>query len=290
MEIIRSIEDMQEMSNAFKLRGKQIGFVATMGFFHEGHLRLMKQAMSENDIVAASIFVNPLQFGPNEDYEQYPRNEEHDISLAEQAGVDMLFIPGVEDMYPEKMAVRMHVDERTNVLCGRSRPGHFDGVVTVLSKLFHIIQPHKAYFGMKDAQQLAVVDALINNFNFPVELIGIPTVREKDGLAKSSRNVNLLKQERNEAVWLYKGLSSARQLVVDGEKNPDIIVKEVLDVITHHTSGKIDYVELLSYPKLEPVTVIDQQVVLAVAVCFKKARLIDNLLFNDSGKLINRLK
>ncbi|MBM7598383.1 pantoate--beta-alanine ligase [Virgibacillus halotolerans] len=290
MEIIRSIEDMQVRCKAFNQQHKQIGFVATMGFFHDGHISLMKQAKSENDIVAASIFVNPLQFGPNEDYEQYPRDEAHDISIAEQTGVDILFIPGVEDMYPKKMSIRMHMEERVNVLCGRSRPGHFDGVITVLTKLFHIIQPNRTYFGMKDAQQIAVVDALINDFNFPIELIGVPTAREQGGLAKSSRNVNLRDQEREEAVWLYKGLNSARQLVVDGEKNPDIIVKEVMDKITHNTTGKIDYVELLSYPELEPVTVIDQQVVLATAVFFKHARLIDNLLFNDIGELINRLK
>lgn len=290
MEIIRSIEDMQVRCSGFNQQQKQIGFVATMGFFHQGHTSLINQAKTENDLVVVSIFVNPLQFGPNEDYEQYPRDEAHDISLAEQTGTDILFIPGVDDMYPKKMSIRMHMEERTNVLCGRSRPGHFDGVITVLSKLFHLIQPNKTYFGMKDAQQIAVVDALIHDFNFPIKLVGVPTARDQDGLAKSSRNINLREQEREEAVWLNKGLDSARQRVVDGEKNPDIIVKEVMDTITQNTTAKIDYVELLSYPELEPVTVIDQQVVLATAVFFKHARLIDNLLFNENGTLINRLK
>lgn len=290
MEIIRSIDDMQARSKSFIQQQKQIGFVATMGFFHDGHISLMKQAKAENDIVAVSIFVNPLQFGPNEDYEQYPKDEAHDISLAEQAGVDLLFIPGVKDMYPRELHIHMHMHKRVDVLCGRSRPGHFDGVITVLTKLFHIIQPNRTYFGMKDAQQLAVVDGLINDFNFQIELVGVPTVREKSGLAKSSRNVNLLAKEREEAVWLYNGLNSARQLVVDGENNPDIIVKEVMDIITDNTTGEIDYVELLSYPELEPVTVIDQQVVLATAVFFKQARLIDNLLLSKNGKLVNRLK
>lgn len=290
MEIIRSTKKMQQRTKLLNQQQKQIGYVATMGFFHEGHIRLIEQAKSENDIVVTSIFVNPLQFGPNEDYEQYPRDEAHDTALAEQAGVDLLFIPGVKDMYPDKMSIRMRIEERANVLCGRTRPGHFDGVITVLSKLFNIIQPMRAYFGMKDAQQIAVVDALVNNFNFPIELIGVPTVREQDGLAKSSRNVNLQKKEREAAVWIYKALENARRLVVDGEKNPDIIVKEVMDTIINHTTGKIDYVELLSYPSMEPITVIDQQVVLATAVFFKQARLIDNLLFDKTGKISNRLK
>lgn len=290
MEVIRSIDEMKKQILNFKCHQKKIGYVATMGYFHEGHTNLMKQAKNENDIVVVSIFVNPLQFGPNEDYEQYPRDEEHDTLLAKQAGVDLLFIPGVNDMYPKKMLINLTIEERVNVLCGRTRPGHFNGVITVLSKLFNIIQPNRAYFGMKDAQQIAVVDALIHNLNFPIELAGVPTAREADGLAKSSRNINLRNKERSEAVWLYNGLKKGQKLVVDGERNPDIIVKEVMDSIINNTTGKVDYVELLSYPELEPVSVIDGQVILATAVFFKQARLIDNLLFDKNGKLINRLK
>lgn len=290
MEVIRSVKKMQERCKALSNQQKEIGYVATMGFFHEGHINLMKQAKENNDIVVVSIFVNPLQFGPNEDYKQYPRDESHDTVLAEQTGVDLLFIPGVNEMYPKKMSISMLIEARANVLCGRTRPGHFNGVITVLAKLFNIIQPNRTYFGMKDAQQIAVVDALVSNLNFPIVLIGVPTVRETDNLAKSSRNVFLKDNEREEAVWLYKALTYGRELVVDGEKNPDIIIKEVMDIITKRTTGKIDYVELLSYPDLEPVTAINQQVVLATAVFFKQARLIDNLLFNEDGKINNRLK
>ncbi|WP_404452826.1 pantoate--beta-alanine ligase [Virgibacillus necropolis] len=290
MKIIRTVHEMQETALSLLTDNKTIGFVPTMGFFHEGHLALMEQAKKDNDIVVSSIFVNPLQFGPSEDYEQYPRDEEKDIIHAEETGADVLFIPDTQDMYPRKMVITLDVTDRVNVMCGRSRPGHFQGVVTVLAKLFHIIQPTKTYFGRKDAQQVAVVDALIEDLNFPMELIALPTIREQDGLAKSSRNVNLRQEEREEAPWIYKALENGRQLVVDGEKNPDIVVKEVLDTINCYTSGKIDYVELLSYPDLQPVSVIEQQVILATAVYFEGARLIDNLLFDKNGEIAKRLK
>ncbi|WP_106497428.1 pantoate--beta-alanine ligase [Lentibacillus sp. Marseille-P4043] len=290
MEIIRAKSDMQRKSFNYIRANKTIGFVPTMGFFHEGHLALMEQAKRDNDLVITSIFVNPLQFGPNEDYERYPRNEENDIALAEKAGVDIVFIPDAKDMYPTKMLISMAIEERINVLCGRTRSGHFEGVLTVLSKLFHLTQPSKAYFGMKDAQQIAVVDALIKDLDFPVDLIALPTIRENDGLAKSSRNVNLDENEREEAVFLYKALQYGRELVVDGEKNPAIIVKEVMDIIDKQTNGTIDYVELLSYPALQPVSLVDQQVILATAVKFKQARLIDNLIFDKNGSLVKRIE
>ncbi|MFD1038663.1 pantoate--beta-alanine ligase [Virgibacillus byunsanensis] len=289
MEIIRSLQEMQLKSLELIRQNKQIGFVATMGFFHEGHTNLMKRAKQENDIVVTSIFVNPLQFGPSEDFEQYPRDEQQDTTVAEQVGVDYLFLPEIQDMYPTPLIISMNIEDRADVLCGRSRPGHFEGVITVLSKLFHIIQPSKTYFGMKDAQQVAVVDALIKDLNFPIELIPVSTTREKDGLAKSSRNVYLTNKERQEAPQLYGALNKGRKLVVDGETNTDIIVKEVMDVINNHTSGRIDYVELLSYPQLEPVSVVNRPVVLAVAVHFNRARLIDNLLFDEYGNLIKQI-
>lgn len=287
MKVIRSVQMMQQ--EMLDLRDQQIGYVPTMGFFHEGHTSLMKKAREENDIVVASIFVNPLQFGPNEDFETYPRDEEQDMKLAAQFGIDFLFIPDVQEMYPREMSISMQSKQRVDVLCGRSRPGHFDGVVTVLTKLFHIIQPNKVYFGMKDAQQVAVVDGLITDFNFPIELIGLPTVREENGLAKSSRNVYLSDDEKNEAIWLYKALTNGRQLVVDGEKNPATIINEVKDIIKNKTTGIIDYIELLSYPALQPVSEINEQVILAVAVKFKQVRLIDNLLINKDGKIVERL-
>jgi pantoate--beta-alanine ligase len=271
-------------------QNKQIGFVPTMGFLHEGHLSLMKEARKENDIVIASIFVNPLQFGENEDFDEYPRDEEKDEKLAKETGVDILFIPDIKEMYPEKMQIIIHVADRNKVLCGKSRPGHFDGVITVLTKLFHMTNPDRVYFGLKDAQQAAVVDMLIQNLNFPIQLIGLPTIREEDGLAKSSRNVNLSREEKNEAKWIYKALKKGQQFVIDGEINPVMIEKEVMNTIRNKTQGKIDYVKLLSYPDLKPVNKIDQKVILAAAVYFEKARLIDNLLLDQNGNVINVFK
>lgn len=288
MKIIKTVEEMQQISLASK--DQKVGFVPTMGYFHEGHISLMKQAKNENDIVVTSIFVNPLQFGPNEDFDQYPRNEEQDMLTAKELGVDILFVPDVQTIYPNKMLINMSIKERTNVLCGRSRPGHFDGVITVLSKLFNIILPDKAYFGMKDAQQLAVVSALINNLNYPIQLIGLPTVREYDGLAKSSRNIFLNDEERKQAKSLYQGLIYGKQMIVDGELNSAIIVKEVTNIIKQHTENKIDYVELLSYPDLQPLEKINQDIILAVSVYFEYARIIDSLLLTKKGTSITRIE
>ncbi|WP_077621757.1 pantoate--beta-alanine ligase [Sediminibacillus massiliensis] len=286
MEIVRSVANLQQYTCEFREKGCKIGFVPTMGFLHEGHQRLMQQARAENDIVIASIFVNPLQFGANEDYETYPRNENQDVSVSKSEKVDILFIPTVAEMYPEEPSITMQVTKRTEALCGKSRPGHFDGVVTVLSKLFHIVNPHNVYFGKKDAQQVAVVDALVKDLNFPVTIVPVDTVRENDGLAKSSRNVNLTKEEREEAKFLYKALRVGHQSIIDGEKNPITIVKEVKAFIKQHTRGKIDYVELLDYPELTSIDEISGQVILAVAVFFDKVRLIDNMIIqldNNSG-------
>lgn len=288
MKVIRSISDLQnERAN---LKNQTIGFVPTMGFFHEGHLSLMETAREETDFVVASIFVNPLQFGPHEDFEQYPRDEERDLKLAKENGVDLLFLPTVSEMYPNEASITMQVVRRTDVLCGRSRSGHFDGVVTVLTKLFNIIQPDQVYFGMKDAQQVAVVHGLITDLNFPIKLVGLPTIREENGLAKSSRNIHLSEEEILQAQWLNRALTRGLQLVVDGEKDPNAIINKVIQTIEQHTDGRIDYVELLSYPALQEITTINEQVILAVAVHFKHARLIDNLIFDQHGQMIERLR
>lgn len=280
MQIIQSIEEMKQASKTFSRKQKQIGFVPTMGYFHDGHLELIRQAHKQNDITVVSVFVNPLQFGPDEDFESYPRDEQRDIKLASENGADIIFIPEATDMYPKKTIVSMDMLERTDVLCGRSRPGHFSGVVTVLTKLFHIVQPQKVYFGMKDAQQAAVVEALIEDLNFPISFVGVPTVREASGLAKSSRNVRLTEQEKSEAPSLYKALQMGKKMALDGQTNPVIIKKEVRRFIAEHTTGDIDYTELLSYPELRPITPADRTWILAVAVQFSKARLIDNLIFD----------
>lgn len=278
MKIIRTISEMQEQMQSLKSEGKTIGYVPTMGFLHEGHISLMKKARPANDVVVLSIFVNPLQFGPAEDLDAYPRDFERDHMIADAEGVDFIFYPSVEEMYPESASVKVSVVDRTNVLCGKSRPGHFDGVATVLIKLFNIIQPTRAYFGLKDAQQVAVVDGLIKDFNFPIELIPVETVREEDGLAKSSRNVYLNDEERKEAVELSKGLSMARTAIERGERNPEELVGMLKHHINENTSGTVDYVEIYSYPELEEFETLKGKVIIALAVKFSKARLIDNII------------
>ena len=277
MKIITTIAELQQAIYEEKQNGKSVGYVPTMGFLHEGHVSLMQRARKENDLVVLSIFVNPLQFGPNEDFDSYPRDIERDENIAKNIGVDYLFYPNVEEMYHGTPSVTVHVQSRTDCLCGKKRPGHFDGVATVLTKFFNIIQPNKAYFGLKDAQQVAVVEGLIQDFNFPVELVPVEIVREEDGLAKSSRNVFLSAEERQEAKELYQSLLKAQNAITAGERNPDTIVKLVSDHISAHTHGLIDYVEVYQYPELQRVTTLSGQIIVAVAVKFTKARLIDNI-------------
>ncbi|WP_077213775.1 pantoate--beta-alanine ligase [Bacillus dakarensis] len=280
MKVITTIREMQKTIREIKLQQKSVGFVPTMGFLHDGHIRLMENARENNDVLVLSIFVNPLQFGPNEDFDAYPRDFERDSEIALSKGVDYIFYPSVEEMYPKEMSVKALVQQRTNVLCGESRPGHFDGVATVLTKLFHIISPDRVYFGLKDAQQVAVVEGLITDFNFPIELIPVDTVREEDGLAKSSRNVNLSPEERLEAPVLYESLLYAKRLVEEGERNTDLILSDMKKLIEEKSSGSIDYIEIFSFPELEPLPVIEGKIIIALAVNFKKARLIDNIIIS----------
>ncbi|MFD1018462.1 pantoate--beta-alanine ligase [Thalassobacillus hwangdonensis] len=279
MEIIETPKEMQRISTLLQASGKTIGFVPTMGYLHEGHEKLLEAARKENEIVVLSIFVNPLQFGPNEDLDRYPRDEAHDRKVALKHKVDYLFFPHAEAMYPGPSSIELTVKRRADVLCGRSRQGHFDGVVTVLSKLFNLCRPSKTYFGLKDAQQVAVVDALIEDFNFPVELVPVPTVREADGLAKSSRNVYLSEQERKEAPFIYQSLLHGKELALQGASREQV-VSEVQAFIEERTHGRIDYIEFLSYPDLQQLDKPKGQMILATAVFFEKARLIDNILID----------
>ncbi|WP_058307961.1 pantoate--beta-alanine ligase [Gracilibacillus massiliensis] len=283
MKIIRTIEELTSITGQLKEANKTIGFVPTMGYLHEGHTTLMDQSKTYADILIVSIFVNPRQFGPNEDFERYPRDEKTDQTIAAEHDVDYLFMPSVDEMYPGNDVVTLHVTDRVDVLCGKSRPNHFDGVATVLTKLFHLTRADYVFFGLKDAQQVAVVKGLVDTFNFPVKIIAVPTVREVDGLAKSSRNVYLSDKERQEAIYLFKALKEAKQLIIDGEKNPVMIKEKVKKYIEHHTNGKIDYVDILTFPSLDTVEKINQQIIIAVAVQFTKARLIDNIIVEPSG-------
>ncbi|MGG0642768.1 pantoate--beta-alanine ligase [Sporosarcina gallistercoris] len=282
MQCTPAISKMIDWQQAMKTTKQTIGFVPTMGFLHEGHAELIKEAKKNNDRVAVSIFVNPAQFGPGEDFEEYPRNLDADIRLASQAGADIVFCPGVEDMYPTDGGIRIVPGPLADRLCGASRPGHFDGVLKVVLKLVNIVQPDTVYFGMKDAQQLAIIETFFRDYNCPAVIVRVPTVREMDGLAKSSRNVNLSVQERNEAPVIYEALQQAELLVKEGG-SLEGITQFVENTLREKTSGAVDYVSILTYPQLEEPTAVSQDLIIACAVQFSKARLIDNIIFKREG-------
>jgi pantoate--beta-alanine ligase len=277
VEIITTIKEMQEKVLSQKQDGKTIGFVPTMGFLHEGHLTLVEEARKKADIIIMSIFVNPLQFGPSEDFDRYPRDIKRDEQLASGAGVDIVFYPDVAEMYKDEGIFKVTVLQKVNILCGSKRPGHFDGVATVLIKLFNIVQPTYAFFGMKDAQQIAIVSSLIENFNFPIQIVPVKTIREEDGLAKSSRNVYLSQEERQEAVVLYNSLQLAKQIISEGERDPQVIQKKMEQLIIANSLATIDYIEIYSFPELKPLTTLSGLVLIAGAVRFTNVRLIDNM-------------
>lgn len=277
-KVITTVSEMQSIAKEDKRHGQTIGFVPTMGALHEGHLKMMELSSEFNDITVVSIFVNPLQFGPNEDFDAYPRQINKDVEMMEEIDVDYVFYPSVEEMYPDELGVTLKVGKLAHVLEGAQRPGHFEGVVTVVNKLFNIISPDYAYFGKKDAQQLAIVEKMVKDFNHPIEIIGVDIVREKDGLAKSSRNVYLTEEERQEAVHLSKSLKLARDLYNNGERNSSVIIDEITQYLLDYTSGQVDEVAIYSYPELEEQSKIQGQIFISLAVKFSKARLIDNII------------
>jgi len=277
MKIVRTIDSMKREIYIYKNQGLTIGFVPTMGYLHEGHISLMKKAKEENNIVVTSIFVNPIQFGPNEDYNKYPRDFERDEKLARSVGVDVIFYPNVEEMYPSDFKTKVIVQKITNIMCGKSRPGHFDGVATVVLKLFNIIKPDRAYFGEKDAQQLAVIKQMIKDLNLDVEIIGMPIVRESDGLAMSSRNSYLNEEERKSATVLYKSLILAKEMINNGERKADIIKQEMQNLILKEKYAKIDYIEIVDKNTFEPIDQIKGNILIALAVYIGSTRLIDNI-------------
>lgn len=277
LQQINTVAEMREHIQTARMQGKRIGIVPTMGYLHEGHLSLVRAAREKCDVVVMSIFVNPLQFGPNEDFDRYPRDLERDRALADQAGVDVLFTPDVSEMYPRKILTNISVSNVTNPLCGRSRPGHFDGVATVVMKLFQIVQPDYAFFGQKDAQQVAVVTQMVQDLNVPVQIVPCPIIREADGLAMSSRNVYLTPEERAQALVLSHSLSLAEKWLREGVTIEEVRGR-VMDIISEKPLAAIEYVEILNYPELEPLeqAVSGTTLILALAVRFGKTRLIDN--------------
>ena len=278
MEIIKDLRVMQARSGFLRQEGKAIGFVPTMGYLHEGHLTLLRRAREENDIVVLSIFVNPAQFGAGEDYEKYPRDTEGDLAKASEAGTDIAFLPEVAEMYPAGYATYVNVEGLTEKLCGRSRPGHFRGVTTVVLKLFNLVQPHRAYFGEKDYQQLVVIKKMVSDLNLDLQIIGCPTVRESDGLAMSSRNAYLSPQERLSALCLSRSLAKTEELIRGGEKSPQSIINEISKVIEKEPGAKIDYVAVCHPETLGDLESIDSQALIALAVKIGPARLLDNRL------------
>lgn len=280
--VIRTVNEMIHIIAQEKKNGKIVGLVPTMGYLHEGHLSLVKQAQQESDVVVLSVFVNPTQFGPNEDYDAYPRDEAHDIKLAEEAGVRYVFMPSVAEMYPRSSDIRILPGKQALKLCGAARPGHFDGVLQVVLKLFNIVMPQYSYFGMKDAQQLAIIESFVEDYNVPVIIRRGPTVRESDGLAKSSRNVRLTPAERTEAPSIYKGLVYGAELLREGHSAEEV-VKRVTERLEGKCGGTIDYVSLLTYPNLDDYKGNSDEVLLACAVQCSKVRLIDNMILKAKG-------
>lgn len=281
---INTIQQMNQWTQSKKQEGYKIGFVATMGFLHEGHLSLIERAKEETDIVVMSVFVNPLQFGEGEDFEEYPRDKNRDATLAAEHGVDVLFYPTIDEMYPSPMSVTLKVHHGVNVLCGASRPGHFDGVATIVLKLFQIIKPDKAFFGMKDAQQVSVIQKMVDDFHLKIDIVPVDIIRESDGLAKSSRNVNLSEIERDEAPKIYETLKKAKQQAQDNQITSGVEMELWVEkqLGTKLSKGKIDYVQVLRFPDLtEPTTTFEGEMILAVAVHYEHARLIDNITWNQ---------
>lgn len=280
MKIIRNIEEMKIISKEIKSKGMSLGMVPTMGFLHEGHKSLIKCAKENNDIVTVSIFVNPTQFGPYEDYESYPRDLEHDSKICQMEGVDYIFHPEPDEMYPDGYSTFVIPGEKmTNILCGITRPGHFRGVCTVLTKLFSIINPDNAYFGEKDIQQLAIVRRMVKDFNLGVNINGCPIIREEDGLAKSSRNTYLNKEERKAAIILRKSILKGKEFMDNGEKNVEKIRKVIVDSINSEPLAKIDYVEIIDFDTFDRIEKLSKNTLIAMAVYIGKTRLIDNLVY-----------
>lgn len=277
MKIVTTIAEVRAEVKAWKKEGLTVGLVPTMGFLHEGHKSLMTAAKAGNDRVVVSIFVNPMQFGPTEDLASYPRDLEHDAALCESAGVDLIFHPEPEELYPEGFVSFVDMNGLTKELCGKSRPIHFRGVCTVCNKLFNIVKPDRAYFGEKDAQQLAVIRRMAADLNMDLEIVGCPIVREPDGLAKSSRNIYLTAEERRQALILSKAVALAGQLFDSGERHAQVIKDRMTELIETMPLAEIDYVQIVDSLTIEPVDEITRDALAAVAVRFGKARLIDNI-------------
>ncbi len=281
MKTIKTIEEMKEFSSRARGAGKTITFVPTMGFFHEGHLSLMREGRRRGDLLIVSLFVNPTQFGPHEDFKNYPRDFERDSKMAGGVGTDALFAPEASEMYPPDHQTIVRVEKVTQNLCGRARPTHFQGVTTVVLMLFEIVMPHVAIFGEKDYQQLVTVQQMVRDLHLSVEVMGMPTVREADGLAMSSRNTYLLPEERKAALSLYRSLQKAKELLQKGERKADRILQEMKGILQSEPLVRIDYAQICDARTLQDVDRVEGDVVVALAAYLGKTRLIDNFVFRN---------
>ncbi|NOW04186.1 pantoate--beta-alanine ligase [Clostridium beijerinckii] len=277
--LVKEIKELRNLIKAWKRDGLSVGYVPTMGALHEGHESLIKRAVEENDKVVVSVFVNPTQFGPNEDYDSYPRNINKDLELCVNAGAAIVFNPEPSEMYYGDKSTSVSVSGLTSVLCGAKRPGHFDGVCLVVSKFLNIVTPDKAYFGEKDAQQVAVIKRMVRDLNIDVEIVACPIIREEDGLAKSSRNTYLSKDERKAALVLSRSLEIAKDALKKGERNANNIKNAIKEILNSEPLAKIDYVEIVDSDSLKSVEIIERNVLIPIAVYIGKTRLIDNFTF-----------
>lgn len=278
MQIVNTVDEVRAIVNSWRKEGLSVGLVPTMGFLHEGHQSLIARAVEENDKVVVSVFVNPTQFGPNEDFEAYPRDLDKDAALCDSTGADLIFHPEPEEMYPDGFCSYINMTELTGALCGKTRPIHFKGVCTVVGKLFNIVTPDKAYFGEKDAQQLAVIRRMVKDLNFGLTIVGCPIIREEDGLAKSSRNTYLNTKERQAALVLSKAIFHGRDMVNAGEIKAEKILGEMIDIIKAEPLARIDYVEMVDMDTMENIDTVSGTTLCAMAVYIGKTRLIDNFI------------
>lgn len=279
MKIVTTIQEAKEQIREWKDQGLSVGLVPSMGYLHEGHASLMKAAVSQMDKVAVSVFVNPTQFGPNEDYDSYPRDLDHDIAICEEQGVDLIFHPSVEEMYGKNYNTYVTMETLGDELCGKSRPIHFRGVCTVVTKLFNILTPDKAFFGQKDAQQLAIIKRMVKDLNMNLEIVGCPIIREEDGLAKSSRNTYLSPEERQAALILSKTIFMGQKMVEEGERDVKTLLDAMKANIETEPLARIDYVEVVDGETMQKVDRIEESVLVAMAVYIGNTRLIDNFMY-----------
>lgn len=278
MQVVKTKTQLRAALQPHRREGRSVGFVPTMGYLHDGHLALVQRARRENDVVAVSIFVNPTQFGPNEDLAAYPRDLERDLALLEQAGTDIVFCPAVEELYPPGYMTYVHIEGAiTGTLCGRSRPGHFRGVATIVSKLFHLVMPRRAYFGQKDAQQVAVIQQMVRDLDFDLEVVPCATVREADGLALSSRNTFLTAAQRARAPMIHQALQDARSTIAAGERRAVKVVERIKDRLAAMDDSTIDYVSIVDARTLVDLDTVGGEVLIAVAIRVGRTRLIDNI-------------